>query len=136
MRRVMLAFLLVAVTGCSPGSPVDVAGIPDLPATDPEAFSALPCISIVPLRYRRLERYAWVGTIFDSPFEVLEVMAMMGFPPLESAAPRMKSIWPPTPEYIRNPIESAQTWPVRSISIAELMAVTLGFCLITAVSLT
>ena len=36
----------------------------------------------------------------------------------------MKSIWPPTPLYIRcQPIESAQTWPVRSTSMAELMAV-------------
>ena len=35
----------------------------------------------------------------------------------------MKSIWPPTPEYIRWPIESATTWPVRSTSIAELIAV-------------
>ncbi|MDH3306460.1 MAG: TlpA family protein disulfide reductase [Acidimicrobiia bacterium] len=49
MRRVMLAFLLVAVTGCSPGSPVDVAGIPDLPATDPEAFSALMAESELPM---------------------------------------------------------------------------------------
>ena len=35
----------------------------------------------------------------------------------------MKSICPPTPEYIRCPIESATIWPVRSISIAELIAV-------------
>ena len=34
----------------------------------------------------------------------------------------MKSIWPPTPLYSRWPIESATTWPVRSTSIAELMA--------------
>ena len=43
----------------------------------------------------------------------------------ESAAPRMKSIWPPTPLYMRDPIELAQTWPVRSISIAELIATVL-----------
>ena len=33
----------------------------------------------------------------------------------------MKSICPPTPEYIVWPIESATTWPVRSTSIAELI---------------
>ena len=48
---------------------------------------------------------------------------MIGRPSLASAAPRMKSIWPPTPLYIRCPIESAQTWPVRSTSIAELIAI-------------
>jgi len=47
----------------------------------------------------------------------------MALPPADSAAPRMKSIWPPTPLYRCVPIESAHTWPVRSISIAELMAV-------------
>lgn len=31
------------------------------------------------------------------------------------------------PEYIRVPIESLTTWPVRSTSMQELMAVTLGF---------
>ena len=35
----------------------------------------------------------------------------------------MKSIWPPTPQYIRRPMESATTCPVRSTSIAELIAV-------------
>ena len=34
----------------------------------------------------------------------------------------MKSIWPPTPLYRRRPIESATTCPLRSTSIAELMA--------------
>ena len=48
---------------------------------------------------------------------------MIARPSSASAAPRMKSIWPPTPLYIRWPIESAQTWPVRSTSIAELIAV-------------
>ena len=48
---------------------------------------------------------------------------MIARPSGASAAPRMKSIWPPTPEYIRVPIESATTCPVRSTSIAELIAV-------------
>ena len=46
---------------------------------------------------------------------------MIARPSAASAAPRMKSIWPPTPEYIVWPIESATTWPVRSTSIAELI---------------
>ena len=38
------------------------------------------------------------GTIFDSPFLVVEVRARMGLPPSrQMAAPRMKSTWPPTP---------------------------------------
>ena len=35
------------------------------------------------------------------------------------------------PEYMRVPMESAQTCPVRSTSIQELIAVTRGFWLIT-----
>ena len=42
-------------------------------------------------------------------------------PSVASPAPRMKSICPPTPEYIVWPMESATTWPVRSTSMAELM---------------
>ena len=48
---------------------------------------------------------------------------MIARPSAARLAPRMKSIWPPIPEYMREPIESAATWPVRSISIAELIAV-------------
>jgi len=76
-----------------------------------------------------------IETIRDSPELVTDGRAMMGLPPSESAAPRMKSIWPPTPEYCRSPMESAQTWPVMSTSMAELMAVTFGFRRMTAVSL-
>ncbi len=47
----------------------------------------------------------------------------------------MKSIWPPTPLYSRSPIESATTWPVRSISMAELMAVIVANERMTWVSL-
>ena len=47
---------------------------------------------------------------------------MIARPSGARAAPRMKSICPPTPEYRRCPIESATTWPVRSTSIAELIA--------------
>ena len=36
----------------------------------------------------------------------------------------------------RGPIESAHTWPVRSTSIAELIATILSFCAITNGSLT
>ena len=35
----------------------------------------------------------------DSPFFVVEVRAMIGLPPSDKAAPRIKSICPPTPEY-------------------------------------
>ena len=48
---------------------------------------------------------------------------MIARPSGARAAPRMKSICPPTPEYMRYPIESATTWPERSTSIAELIAV-------------
>jgi len=71
-----------------------------------------------------------------SPFPVVEGSAMMGFPPSESEAPRMKSIWPPTPEKSRSPMESAQIWPVRSTSMALLIAVTFGFRRMTEVSFT
>ena len=71
-----------------------------------------------------------------TPLFVTEGSAMMGRPPLDSEAPRMKSIWPPTPEYMREPMESAQTWPVRSIWMAELMAVTRGFFWMMCVRLT
>jgi hypothetical protein len=77
-----------------------------------------------------------IGTIRVSPLLVVAGRAMIGLPPGDSEAPRMKSIWPPTPEYMRVPIESAQIWPVRSTSIALLIAVTLGFLRITAGSLT
>ena len=63
-----------------------------------------------------------------------EGSAMIGLPPRERAAPRMKSIWPPMPENTSWPIESAHTWPLRSIWMAELMATIFGFLRITAVS--
>ena len=47
----------------------------------------------------------------------------------------MKSTCPPTPEWKRVPIESAQTCPVRSICTAELMAVILGLRAMTYGSL-
>ena len=72
----------------------------------------------------------------DVPAWLTEGRAMIGLPPSESDAPRTKSICPPTPEYWRVPIESAPTWPVRSTSMALLMAVTLGLRRMTAVSLT
>ncbi len=53
---------------------------------------------------------------FTFTLEVTEGRAMMGLPPSESEAPRIKSIWPPTPEYILDPMESAHTCPLRSIS--------------------
>ena len=52
---------------------------------------------------------------------------MMALPPGDILAPRTKSSWPPVPEYMRVPMESAHTWPVRSISVAELMDTTFGF---------
>jgi hypothetical protein len=39
----------------------------------------------------------------------------------------MKSTCPPTPLYSLGPIESAHTWPVTSISMAELMATMRSF---------
>jgi len=48
----------------------------------------------------------------------------------------MKSSWPPKPEYIEVPIESAQTCPVRSTDNAELMATMLSFCATMKGSLT
>ena len=39
------------------------------------------------------------GTIREiAPDFAVEGRAMIGFPPRETAAPRMKSIWPPIPE--------------------------------------
>ena len=52
----------------------------------------------------------------------VEGRAMMALPPGDLAAPRLKSTWPPTPEKNFEPMESAQTWPVRSISSAVLTA--------------
>src|ERR1017187_8263617 len=49
------------------------------------------------------------------PPAAVDGRVMMALPPCERAAPRTKSIWPPIPEYMRWPIESAQTCPVRSI---------------------
>ncbi len=57
-------------------------------------------------------------------------------PPLERAAPRTKSSWPPTPLYSRVPMESAQTWPVRSTEMAELMQTILSFWAMLKGSLT
>ena len=72
----------------------------------------------------------------DSPRLVVEGSAMMGLPPSDKDAPRIKSICPPTPENSYMPIESAQTCPVKSTSMAQLIAVTRGLRLITAVSFT
>ena len=39
------------------------------------------------------------GTIREIPFPVIDGKAMMGLPPLDKAAPLIKSICPPMPEY-------------------------------------
>ncbi len=52
---------------------------------------------------------------------------MIGRPPFDRAAPRIKSTCPPAPLYSFDPIESAQTWPVRSICTAELIATIFSF---------
>ena len=65
------------------------------------------------------------------PLLVLEASAITAFPPFDILAPRTKSSCPPVPEKIRIPIESAQTCPVRSISVAELMEITFKFLEIT-----
>jgi hypothetical protein len=61
---------------------------------------------------------------------------MIGSPPFECAAPRMKSTCPPMPLKGRQPTESEQTWPVRSTSIAELIATMRSFRAITQGSFT
>ena len=71
----------------------------------------------------------------DPSAPAVDGSAMIARPPGASAAPRMKSICPPTPEYIRYPIESATTWPLRSTSMAELIAIMLPSERITWVSL-
>ena len=70
-----------------------------------------------------------------APFLAVEGRVMIGMPPLERAAPRRKSTWPPMPLYGVWPMESAQTCPVRSTSMAELMATMRSFCAITNGSL-
>ena len=57
-------------------------------------------------------------------------------PDAASEAPRMKSICPPMPLNSFEPILSAQTCPVKSTSIALLMATTFGFLLMICGSLT
>ena len=61
------------------------------------------------------------------PLLVVEVMARNDRPPSLREAPYTKSCWPPMPENMRVPIESAHIWPVRSISRHELIAITFGF---------
>ncbi len=62
-------------------------------------------------------------------------MAMMLRPPLERAAPRTKSTWPPTPENCLAPMASAATWPIRSTEMAELTLTMLSFWAMTKGSL-
>ena len=66
-----------------------------------------------------------------SPRLAVAGRAMIDLPPLLRAAPRTKSTWPPMPVNCSGPMESATTWPMRSIWIAELMATTLSFSPIT-----
>ena len=70
------------------------------------------------------------------PSLAVEGSAMMALPPCALAAPRLKSTWPPTPEKNFVPSESAQTWPVRSISSAVLIATILCCWLMIDGSLT
>jgi len=63
-----------------------------------------------------------VSTILDIvSFFAVDGNAMMACRFCCGEAPRMKSTCPPNPENILCPIESAQTWPVKSTWIAELM---------------
>jgi hypothetical protein len=48
-------------------------------------------------------------------------------PPSDILAPFTKSTCPPVPEKMRVPMESAQTCPVKSTSVAELIVVIFGF---------
>ena len=72
----------------------------------------------------------------EMPLVVVLGRAKMGFPPSLRLAPRTKSIWPPTPLKRVCPMLSAQTCPVRSISMALLMAVMRGMRRMIVVSLT
>lgn len=74
-------------------------------------------------------------TILLSPFFVVDGIAIIGLPPFDRDDPYTKSTCPPNPENIRGPIESLTTCPVRSISMAELMATILGICAMTKGSL-
>ena len=76
------------------------------------------------------------GTIFVLPLLVRDANAVMDTPPSDIEAPFTKSSWPPVPENILVPMESAQICPVRSTSVAELIAIMLGFWRITHGSLT
>ena len=69
------------------------------------------------------------------PSFAVEGSVMIGTPPFERAAPRRKSTCPPMPLYGVLPIESEHTCPVRSTSIAELIATMRSFCAITNGSL-
>ena len=80
-----------------------------------------------------------VGTIFDRcalPATLGSAMIGLPLPSWHTPAARMKSTWPPKPDTMRVPTESDTTWPVRSTSIAELIAVTLGFLRICWMSFT
>ena len=63
-----------------------------------------------------------------NPSFAVEVTAITGLPPRLRAAPRIKSSCPPNPLTNLPPTESDTACPVRSISIAELIATTLSFC--------
>ena len=77
-----------------------------------------------------------MGTMRDTvPLFAVEGRAITGTPPFERAAPRRKSTCPPMPLYIALPIESEHTCPVRSTSMAELIATMRLFCAITNGSL-
>ena len=77
-----------------------------------------------------------IGTIFGLPLAVLDAKAVIETPPSDIVAPLTKSSWPPVPEKILVPIESAQIWPVRSTSTAELIAIMFGLREMTQGSLT
>ncbi len=68
-----------------------------------------------------------LGTILERlPPWAVEVRATIDRPPGESLAPFTQSACPPTPPICRSPMDSAFTWPVRSTSIAELIAMKFG----------
>lgn len=70
------------------------------------------------------------------PIAAVEVMATMAFPPRLAHAPLKKSTCPPVPLNWELPMLSAQTCPVKSTWIAELMDTILLFLATTKGSFT
>ena len=81
-------------------------------------------VTIVSTSFREMETLApgrSVETILLSPFLVMERKAMMPRPPSERWAAMCVSAAPPTPDSSWCPMDSEQTWPVKSSSTHVLI---------------